>query len=313
MRKHVLRFLLLLLAVAAEIGQASRIPPSWLNAVVAIGHTERSPDGSVIWATEASGFFYGYLIHDDPDAAKRLYDVFLITNRHVIANHAQIAIRLNPRKTSDQGEFFDIPTIDAATGRPTWFTHKDGTVDVAAARVNWQFLQTRGIEVEFLCSDTNSADTRKMKEIGVSAGDSIFVLGFPMNLAGKQRNYAIVRPGAIARVTDLIESAATTLLIDSHVFPGNSGGPVILEPSIMSITGTKSNNMAYLIGIATAYIPYIDVAVSPQTQHARVTFEENSGLAEVIPVDRINEAIKTWSDSLPASPPAPLKPAPAKQ
>jgi hypothetical protein len=146
-----------------------------------------------------------------------------------------------------------------------------------------------------------------MKDIGVSAGDGIFVLGFPMNLAGKQRNYAIVRPGAIARVTDLIESATTMLMIDSHVFPGNSGGPVILEPSMMSISGTKYNNSAYLLGIARDYIPYTDVAISPQTGHTRVSFEENSGLADVVPVDRINEAIKAWRDSLPASPPAFLK------
>ncbi len=76
-----------------------------------------------------------------------------------------------------------------------------------------------------------------------------------MNQAGTQRNSAIVRPGAIARITDLIESATTKLMIDSHVFPENSGGPVILEPSLLSISGTKSNNTAYLLGIVSDYIP----------------------------------------------------------
>jgi hypothetical protein len=304
--------LVLLLFATAGIGYAARIPPAWLNAVVAIGHADVGPSGPPTWVTEASGFFYGYLVQDDPDPAKRSYQVFLITNRHVIANRVQVEIRLNPKKTSDQGESFTLPMIDAATGRPAWFAHKDSGIDVAGALINWQLLLDRGIDVEFLCSDTNAADTAKMKDIGVSAGDGIFVIGFPMNLAGNQRNYAIVRPGAIARITDLIESAATKLMIDSHVFPGNSGGPVILEPAVMSISGTKNNNTAYLIGIATDYIPYIDVAVSPQTQRARVTFEENSGLAEVVPVDRINEAIKAWRDSIPANPPAPLKAAPAK-
>ncbi len=308
--KRDLRFLVWLLTASSQIGYAARIPPSWLNAVVAVGHTEAGPARS--WATEASGFFYGYLLHDDPDPVKRQYEIFLITNRHVIANHAKVEIRLNPKKTSDQGEVFSIPMIDPGTGKPTWFTHKDDSIDVAGTTINWKLLQDRGIDVEFFCSDTNAADTAKMKDIGVSAGDGIFVIGFPMNLAGRQRNYAIVRPGAIARVTDLIESAATTLMIDSHVFPGNSGGPVILEPNVISISGTKSNNSAYLIGIATAFIPYVDVAVSPQTQRARVTFEENSGLAEVVPVDRINEAINTWHNSGAAKPPVPLKPAPPK-
>jgi hypothetical protein len=128
-----------------------------------------------------------------------------------------------------------------------------------------------------------------------------------MNLAGQQRNYAIVRPGAIARVTDLIESATTTLMIDSHIFPGNSGGPVFLEPSLMSIEGTKSNQKAYLIGMVKDYIPYTDVAVSVQTQRPRITFEENSGLADVIPVDRINETISAWRSSQTQTLQAPLK------
>jgi hypothetical protein len=97
------------------------------------------------------------------------------------------------------------------------------------------------------------------------------------------------------------------------VFPGNSGGPVFLEPSLLAIDGTKANNRAYLLGVVRSYIPYTDIAISPQTGHARVTFEENSGLAEVIPVDRINEAIKSWRDALPVSTlPVPLKPAPSK-
>jgi hypothetical protein len=46
-----------------------------------------------------------------------------------------------------------------------------------------------------------------------------------------------------------------------------------------------------LIGVVRGFIPYTDVAVSQQTLRPRVTFEENSGLAEVIPVDQVNETI----------------------
>jgi hypothetical protein len=294
---------MLSLFCAALLGHAAVIPPLFINSVVAIGHNEQTPGGPATWVTEASGFLYGYLVQDDPDPLKRGYDVYLITNRHVIQNHAVVFIRLNPKQQSDQGQVFNAPAIN-------WFTHKDPTVDIAAARINWQLLLDRGIDVDFMASDTHSVDTKRMKDIGVSAGDGIFVLGFPMNLAGQQRNYVIVRPGAIARVSDLMESAVPVLLIDSHVFPGNSGGPVILAPSPYAINGTKKNNTAYLLGAVRSFIPYVDVAISPQTQHARVTFEENSGLAEVVPIDKINEAIKAWRDSLPPSPPAPLKAAP---
>jgi hypothetical protein len=284
--------------------RATLLPPAFLDAVVAIGHNE-NVNGTSTWVTEASGFFYGYLVQDDPDPAKRLYEVYLVTSQHVIGNHSDIFVRMNPKKTSDQGEVFDAPITDA--GVPQWFTHPNRSVDVAATRINWKLLQDRGISVSFIPNDISAADTKKMGDIGVSAGDGVFVVGFPMNLAGQQRNYAIVRPGAIARVTDLIESATTTLMIDSHIFPGNSGGPVFLEPSLMSIEGTKSNQKAYLIGMVKDYIPYTDVAVSVQTQRPRITFEENSGLADVIPVDRINETISAWRSSQTQTLQAPLK------
>lgn len=190
--------------------------------------------------------------------------------------------------------------------------HPNASVDIGVARIEWQRLLERGIDVQFLTSDSSSLSVARMNEVGVSAGDGVFVLGFPMNLAGAQRNYVIVRRGSVARVADLIESASPDLLIDANVFPGNSGGPVILEPTDFAIHGTKRNNTAFLIGVVKGYIPYSDLAVSQQTQHARITFEENSGLAEVIPMDRVNEVIAATKTVRPQSD-VPLKVAPAIQ
>ncbi len=296
---------LLLFSCLVLAARAALIPPFFINAVVAIGRNVSNPGGQPRWVTEGSGFFYGYLIQDDPDPTKRRYEVYLITNRHVVENKTDVNVRLNPKEPSDPGQVFPLPLRDV-------FYHRDQNVDIAGARINWPLLLDRGIDVKFMASDEHSADVSKLRDLGVSAGDGIFVIGFPLNLAGPQRNYAIVRPGAIARVADLIESASSVLLIDSHVFPGNSGGPVILQPSAIAIEGTKSNSRAYLLGVVKDFIPYVDVAISPQTRRPRVTFEENSGLAEVVPIDRINEAIKAWRDSLPPSPQVPLKTSPEK-
>ena len=43
----------------------------------------------------------------------------------------------------------------------------------------------------------------------------------------------------------------------------------------------------------------LDIAVSQQTHRPRIVFEENSGLAEVIPIDRVNETIETFRASRP--------------
>lgn len=74
-------------------------------------------------------------------------------------------------------------------------------------------------------------------------------------------------------------------------FPGNSGGPVIIKPEFTHIEGTKSQNESRLIGLVKSYIPYTDVAISPQTGRPRVVFEENTGLTNVEPVDYIIDTI----------------------
>ena len=77
----------------------------------------------------------------------------------------------------------------------------------------------------------------------MSAGDGVFVLGFPMNLAGVQRNHVIARQGVIARVSEMLDGASQTFMIDSFVFPGNSGGPVVLKPDVAAIGETKAQLM----------------------------------------------------------------------
>jgi hypothetical protein len=60
----------------------------------------------------------------------------------------------------------------------------------------------------------------------------------------------------------MLISRSDAFLIDALVFPGNSGGPVVLRPEIVSINGTPPQNRSYLIGMVVSYQPYIDVAVS---------------------------------------------------
>ena len=46
-----------------------------------------------------------------------------------------------------------------------------------------------------------------------------------------------------------------------------------------------------LIGMVSSYIPYEEVAISEQTGKRRMVFQENSGLAVVVPIDVIQETV----------------------
>jgi S1-C subfamily serine protease len=259
------------------------IPPHFLDCAVAIGTDDK--DGKRCWV--ASGFFYGRRVTSDVSTPQ--YKVFLVTNRHVVQGLSVAYIRQNPQG-SEAAKEFPLP-LRGPNGDPIWYAHPREEIDVAVTTVNPTALSALGINLAFFQNDDHTATVSKMEEIGLSEGDGIFVLGFPMGLVGERRNAVVARAGCLARIRELLGRSAQTFLIDASVFPGNSGGPVISRPEAVAIVDTKFQDTSYLIGIVSGYVPYHDVAVSAQTGQTRVVFEENSGLAVVYPVDVIEQAI----------------------
>jgi Trypsin-like peptidase domain len=279
---------------------AALLPSQFLDCVVAIGINVpvKGQPSRTEFRVVATGFFYGFLIKEDSDPKKRLYETYLITAKHVIddfrANKLEeFYIRVNPTEASAQSPEFGIPLRDTA-GQNQWFFDSDPAIDLAAIRVNYPLLQAANLKVEFFPNDQAAFDRNEMKAHRIQAGDGVFVLGFPLELNGIQRNYLTVRQGIIARLNDMLDQSSKTFLIDSCAFPGSSGGPVVLKPELASIAGTPPQRQAVLLGVVLSYVPYVDIAISQQTKRPRVTFEENSGLTNILPIDYINNAIKNW-------------------
>ncbi|MCI0478125.1 MAG: serine protease [Anaerolineales bacterium] len=256
------------------------IPPFFTDCVVAIGTDDA--EGERRWI--ASGFLYGV----PTNTRAREYQVYLVTNRHVLAGLDKAYLRCNPQADKRAREF-DLSLFDQ--NQPLWFTHPDDEVDVAVMPINFDLLQESGMQVAYFQGDQHSAPIDTLNDLGVTEGDFAYVLGFPMGLVGQHRNTVIVRSGTLARVRDLLARSSKIFLVDAFVFPGNSGGPVVLKPEAVAIEGTKPQVVPYLIGIVQAYMPYQDIALSAQTGRPRVIFEENTGLAAVHPVDFIIETI----------------------
>jgi S1-C subfamily serine protease len=303
--------------------RAALLPPYFVSSVVALGSVQTviEPGKPPVakWVTEGTGFFFGYLVQPDADPAKRQYAVFLVTAGHVVKMHPQnekktIGIRIDATEASAKSQDFDIPIAD-------WFFHPNAEIDLAAVSIPIDVLKSKGLETAFFANDLMALTKSQMTDVGVSAGDGVFILGFPMGLSGETRNYVIARQGAVARVSQYLENGSNSFLVDAFVFPGNSGGPVILKPEIFSIQGTKPHQNAMLLGVVQSYQPYTDVAYSAQTKHARITFEENSGLAVVLPVDFINEMVRNKAEAVwqqeqlrtkpPETAPSPAQAAPA--
>ncbi len=255
-----------------------RIPSFFSDSVAAIG-TDRS--GERQWI--ATGFLYGMPIAGTQPETEQ-YEIFLVTNRHVFENDIQAAfLRFNPL-ASEPARDYPLRLRDDH-GTPLWTAHPRKEVDVAVIRIRYELLERQAMKVAFIKSDQHAATTHDLRKNDVSEGDSVFVLGFPMGLTAFVRNVAIVRAGCIARIQDLLDSFSETFLVDAAIFPGNSGGPVLLQG--------EQPHPPRLVGLVSTYIPYSDVAVSQQSGAVRVVFMENSELAAAHPVDHVNETIMT--------------------
>ena len=273
------------------------IPPCFLNTVVALG--EQSADGTM--KSNATGFLYGHPTGSSDANGQKLYFVFLLTNRHVFQNASERSDILHARfnkLTGSNTNIYPIRLKDAS-----WTVHPNPDVDVAVLSIMPQRLTEDGIEYFFFQADDHVMTIEQARLDQVSEGDGIFVLGFPLGQTGEDRNYAIVRQGIIARAQDWLKGNTRTFLIDASVFPGNSGGPVLLKPELTAIRGTKSPDKCALIGMVSSYLPYQEIAVSQQTGRPRMMFEENSGLGKVVPHDAIREAVAIAVEKLNPSEP----------
>lgn len=258
----------------------SAITQDCLNTVLALGIKTPLPNNpnNVYWI--GTGFLVGF-----KEAGQS--EVYLITNKHVVqgANAQSLVVRFNAQGDKKANDL--ILVIRDQTDAIQYSQHPNEKVDIIAVSVNTQLLsQTQSIYNYF--DFTSEACTLSIaKQNGIMEGSIVFALGFPMNLVEQDRQSPICRMGCISRIANCyIQKNSKEFLIDAQTFPGNSGGPVVTNE-----LSDGSSNMAKLLGIVCAYIPYRESLYSRQTERERSVMEENSGLTVVQPVDRIREVV----------------------
>lgn len=233
---------------------------------------------------------YGLLSGKTDKDGSALYQVFLISNKHVFEGKREIWLKLNSVDGSASKDY--RAEMVAKNGRKLWIGHPDTDVDVAALWLNAGFLrQQEKRQFSFFLAESQVLTAEKLADTAIAEGDGVFLLGFPMGMVDKVRQYTICRAGSIAKISHVRNGHGKDILIDGLVFPGNSGGPVVTKPATVSVGETKPYQKASLLGIVSSYVPYREVARSDQTGRPRMIFEENSGLTSVVPAEMIHATV----------------------
>ena len=259
----------------------SLIPPYFLDTVAAVGVRHMEPSDAIHYS--ASAFVFGY--PGSPPTKPVSYWVFVVTNRHVVDHDRQIWVRFH----APAGARPKVLPIPRGPRPLPWLVHPDPDVDLAVLPLDAMQLPPDLVPNRFLTLKSHTVTVGDLRSSEFSEGNEVFVLGFPLGIVGADQNYVIVRHGVVARIQDWYDGRSKNFLIDSSIFPGNSGGPVILKPVMWSASGARRFTRPKVLGLVSAYLPYQDVARSEQTGRVRLVSEENSGIATVVPMGAVIE------------------------
>lgn len=255
----------------------SLIPSYYFQTVVSIGIYDDNKNAKWI----GTGFFVGRIVSENT------YKPFLITNKHVIQNQDIIVIRMVEKNTKNL-KSFEIK-INQNSSVITY--HPNDNVDIAAITIDGSVIMSENLEFSFFDIDTAAYSSKELRDSGFNEGNLIYMLGYPMGLVNIDSNQPICRMGCVARIDEKQINRSSNVLLDVQNFPGNSGSPVISKPEIISIKGTKHLERSVLIGIVHSYIPYRETLLNTQTKEIVEIRSENSGIANMHPVELIRDVI----------------------
>ena len=261
------------------------LPSKYLKSVIALGVQADSEEVSRTgqpMCPIATGFLYAYPKSIERSEENAGFRLWLVTCKHVITgvikmNKDQLFVRLNKSASREMQTF--RTSLQHGIG-PDWVLHP--TADVAVIPTSWQDLESKGVQWETFSATRNALTREMVEEAGLSEGDEVFILGFPIGWREGKQDYPVVRHGMLAQIQGWLNREHKTFLVDGSGFPGNSGGPVVTQPSTIAIAGTQAFSDACLVGMVTAR----------ENHKICADIAENADLIEVVPIDTIDETVK---------------------
>ena len=246
----------------------------------------------VQFATEASGFLYAY---PTPKSKKEIeseevtgetvtrrieHAIWIVTCRHVVENVGEVGVRLNTLQGA---------SVVYLTAESSWSKNRQDDVAVH------KFEGWRDPNIDLAVFELTQA---AQKDIIIAnrlyEGMPVALLGYPgSRLRSAKRNYPVVQFGYIAQIQGYLEADPNhgVFLIGGAVFPGNSGGPVLIPGGTVSGVN-RYFKRGVLMGMVCAQ-KTAPVATPKGWVHG---ITQSAHLAVVIPMGPIHKTIEQSKD-----------------
>ena len=186
--------------------------------VIRILSTGSAPDPCNVGS--ATGFFY--------ETGENKY---LITNRHVVIDERRrfypdsLLMRVHTSQTSTTPNRDVTISLYGRDRNPVWLEHPThgNTIDVVAINID-SYLQSQDFITYW------SAKSSVHPDVAIGLGESVLVVGYPMEFYDRTHNLPITKTGTLASPYGAHFEGRPIFLIDANLQPGTSGSPVILPP-----------------------------------------------------------------------------------
>jgi hypothetical protein len=135
------------------------------------------------------------------------------------------------------------------------------------------------------------ADDEMLTTYGITPGEELRCLGYPLGIASNVALFPILRSGRIASYPLLPTGTTKTFLLDFRVFKGNSGGPVYfvernrVNPKAFGVY----TSFHFLIGLVSQETLYNEMSTGQYSQEVRQT---QLGLAVIVHASIIKQTIE---------------------
>jgi S1-C subfamily serine protease len=215
----------------------------------------------------------GFLLDDPmPDGRPR---TVLVTAAHVFELMPGDEARIGWRMQAPDGSWrYDPQSVRIRDhGRPLWTQNPGQDVAALSLKAPAEFAKA-AIPLAWL------ADAKSFREYNIGPGDEMMTLGFPNGLSSNTAGFPILRSGRVASYPLSPVGEFPTFLIDLHVLPGNSGGPVFMAEYGHRRLGTEQSSPPVVSGVMTKEID-AEIGVVVHAVYIRETLEMLDRMAPV--------------------------------